>query len=108
MGRMRQSYAKIRKNSIRRKSDGLPVIAFDKTGEFRREDMLVRDAHKLAIQGDGEEIHGYAIVTWDITGRREHAYNWKDCYVISPQAIPQFVAEGLYTALLNKGYINGF
>jgi len=104
----RQSVPRIR--SVTRKSDGrsVRVIQQSEDARKRKENPIIEDATALARQGSGESIHGYVIVTWDIAGYREHAYWWKNGQVVSPQMIPQFVAEGIENGLKANGYIDRF
>ena len=104
----KKSYPKIR--SITRKSDGfkLRVISASHDEKFRQNHQMVADAKQLSIQGDGEPIHGYAIVTWDAQGYRENAYGWKDGSVLAPASIPEIVKESLTNSFRHHGHINRF
>lgn len=105
---VKTSYPRIR--AVTRKSDGrsIRVIGQSEDGRARKSNPIIEDATHLAVQGNGERLHGYVIVTWDSAGYREHAYWWKNGQVISPQMIPQFVAEGIENGLRANGYIDGF
>lgn len=106
---MRQSVPRIR--SVKRKSDGYKIDVITRNDNPHRSDVgqdLINSAINLSTQGDGTPVHGYIIVTWDETGRRENAYCMESQYPVSPQLLPQFVAEGLKNGLKADGYIDEF